>query len=800
MLRMKSLIVKGHRGVVDGPPLNFSNGGLILCGGNGTGKSSFVDSIEKVLTGRCGSLDTGDMGVSWDRHGTHINCASADVKLVLTDGGKEIPLSLGSITTPPDQAIRSLFMAAKQQSFLLRRRDILSFILKKPVDRYKAIESFLKVDDFVAFEQKLKDLQADCKWQRESCESEIREHNRALAQALKLPIGTIPTDSSCVTELNKAFTAIGLSPLIRIDEAPKRAIELDKLLEAFTDIEAINRLRALRSMVEAVPSPSTIPSEFPEFARLKHETESAEASLKGHFHAEVLETGLKWIREDDLATCPLCTNPIERDVVETHVSQKLDEHAGLQGLRNQFKNAASQLKAAIESYASALDRVERAWGNTTGSPFPSSALDVSSVLKNALGNQSQVLSSGFPIGQGTLDFEECRKLATVDLDGLRQTFLDQLDVMLRRYPDANRYEQLFNTKGILVAVMTHRASLTPLNDELRRLLAVTTQMNLITKHAENARKSVVQGLMDRVAHVADGYYRRIHPKEEIGDPKLTVPVRGSGSLDLTGSFHGKTGDPRGYYSEGHLDSLGLCFFLAIRRLHKVQCPNLELLILDDVMGTVDGDHRLRTAELIFEHFSDHQIFVTTHDRIWFEHLKAASSNKDCKALHIAAWSLTSGPVWGDHLSDYEWLTSIECRRAKPADQVIRAGRLLEEVLRHGCSGLQIAVPFRIKGDYTIDPLWTSFFTKVKKMNPFVSAYGARLDEIEKLRKLRNWAGAHFNEWALQLTEPEAAEFVSAVCALRTAVFCDACRNFIERISQIDGLWSCRCARTSYRGA
>ena len=57
MLRLKTLQVKGVRGIVDGPDLHIENGGLLLCGDNGTGKSSYVDAIEKVLTDRCSYLE-----------------------------------------------------------------------------------------------------------------------------------------------------------------------------------------------------------------------------------------------------------------------------------------------------------------------------------------------------------------------------------------------------------------------------------------------------------------------------------------------------------------------------------------------------------------------------------------------------------------------------------------------------------------------------------------------------------------------------------------------------------------------
>lgn len=96
MLTIKRLDAKGCRGILDGPPLNFGVGGLLLCGGNGVGKSSYVDGLEKVLTGRCSSLDTGDQGLSWGKQGTHLESEHPEITITLTDGNTDTSLSLNS--------------------------------------------------------------------------------------------------------------------------------------------------------------------------------------------------------------------------------------------------------------------------------------------------------------------------------------------------------------------------------------------------------------------------------------------------------------------------------------------------------------------------------------------------------------------------------------------------------------------------------------------------------------------------------------------------------------------------------
>ena len=377
------------------------------------------------------------------------------------------------------------------------------------------------------------------------------------------------------------------------------------------------------------------------------------------------------------------------------------------------------------------------------------------------------------------------------IDGV-QILQNEINLKLKSFPNSARYEQLYNAKSQLIAISVHIPQIERLNKLVDYLKSCQEQLRIVVGLAEKGRKSAVQKLLNDVVDIANKYFQKIHPGESIGKPELIIPERGAGSIELTSQFHNKTGDPRGHYSEGHVDSLGLCLFLAIRRIHYTQRPELSLLILDDVMHSVDANHRRNTANLIFEEFSDHQIIITTHDPLWFEYLKSASRKSKGKITQhrIAQWSLETGPIWGDHLSNHEWLISDRGIAAKPSDLVLKAGVLLEELLQNLCSNLNVSVPFRIQGDYTIDPLWTSFLVAAKNNEEFYAKAKECLDEIDELRKLRNWVGAHWNEWAQTLTQNEAMAFTNSVIELRNYTYCDECSRFIKRIAELDGVWSC----------
>jgi len=86
--------------------------------------------------------------------------------------------------------------------------------------------------------------------------------------------------------------------------------------------------------------------------------------------------------------------------------------------------------------------------------------------------------------------------------------------------------------------------------------------------------------------------------------------------------------------------------LAIRKLEIEGTPLFKLLLIDDVLHSVDAEHRTRLAQLLKSHFADHQIVLVTHDKNFYERLKATLGG-GYKYLAISSWDIDIGP----HLSD-----------------------------------------------------------------------------------------------------------------------------------------------------
>jgi hypothetical protein len=308
------------------------------------------------------------------------------------------------------------------------------------------------------------------------------------------------------------------------------------------------------------------------------------------------------------------------------------------------------------------------------------------------------------------------------------------------------------------------------------------------------RKAAVQAVLSDIADLAGQYYERLHPGEKIGNPKLTVRQSGQGSVELATMFHGCEAPPLLHYSESHLDTLGLCFFLAIRKREAQKNPIFTLLMLDDVLHSVDADHRGRFAELLRDEFADHQLIITTHDPIFFTKLRQTLTGTFAR-LSINGWDIKRGPSPSDSSSDLDVVLAEDKTSMAPENLAAAAGRLCEWLLRTIAERLQVSIVARFETRHTIGDLWPPVAKKLRENKGFMAANPVLVDDLEKSHWVRNEVGAHYNDSPIPPTPGEVLEFAAALAMLYSATHCSNCRSATAKRS--NDHWSCTCGSLRY---
>lgn len=795
MPQLKRLTVQNCRGIVNGPDLNFGTGGIILCGDNGTGKSSYVDALEKLLTGSCSSIDTHTQGISWTRHGKHIRAQSdPSIELEIIHNTKSHTISLDQSETSHPEEVQRFVDAAAQSSFVLRRKTLLEFIDARPADRWKTIETIIDLDSFHKFEKELESLTRTYSEKGIAAERNIQQKKNNIRSLLDLSGADEIDETICVKRLNGLLNALGIEEIKSLEETKEILTHIENELRAYSNIEQWKNILQFSKLLTQFSDYEDILTLFQEYGKKTKELADEESKLKGHFYKNVLEIGLQWITEDKLEACPLCGGNITFEEVREYVNGQIKEHEEIIRLTKERDTAHKSIQQKLQSFVLHLNSIDDNLENV----FTSENLEQFRIIyKNV---QMIKESHSSPADLETIH-ADCIVLQECMGSSVISDIQKEVNDEWASSPDIERLKQLNEIKTGIELIPPIISEIHSEKRNCQSYYTAHTQLEQILSLATQARKNAVQIFMDAVSKTADGYYQNIHPDESIGSPEISVRDATSASLQFTSSFYGIPGDPRGHYSEGHVDSLGLCIFLAIRRFQHEQNPDFALLVLDDVLHSVDGNHRRQTANMIFEKFNDHQIFITTHDPMWFEYLKKASqrhmNGKKLEIYRISEWTLDDGPEFGDHLNDFEWLISDEGRKALPSGKAARSGRLLEAMMQELCHNLKVAVPFNKTGRYTIDTMWGPFQKKAKTKSGFKDPAKLCLDQIENTRQVRNWAGAHWNNWALSLTSTEANEFSDAVIELRKLVYCEKCNRFIAKIDDLDDVWSCKGQHLKY---
>ena len=86
-------------------------------------------------------------------------------------------------------------------------------------------------------------------------------------------------------------------------------------------------------------------------------------------------------------------------------------------------------------------------------------------------------------------------------------------------------------------------------------------------------------------------------------------------------FNGQTVTrPHLFLNEARLSALALAIYFAGRELcAKTNLPDVpKIMVLDDIVISFDQSNRLPLLDLLAARFTDWQIFLLTHDRVWFE--------------------------------------------------------------------------------------------------------------------------------------------------------------------------------------
>ena len=778
-VKIKQLCIENFRGVRR-LQLDVEGRHLIVVGENGSGKSSIVDALEYYFTGTLQKL-SGRADVDKRESIPHLLGGPTRVEMAFSGGDGAavepfaVPFPRRGVRPPP--ALRATFEMANDHPFVLRRAQILNFVNARPSERYEEISKIVGLGELDRIDRTWRRQRKALAGETAQREKEVARIYEELGESLT---DIIRSEDDLLNALDEWLLSAGLDAVQAREEIADRLRQLRSRLRADDEREAVHALRrvaadaasAREALQDFLAHKDALLARVRAYRRRTQEVEDADwEKLLAEAHHLLHNDGAK-----ALGRCPLCEQTLDApQAFLARLAERVAELKTMTTLRRELRQEANALAGevgALRALLQALDEAAQQAGLGLDTQTVEQAAAQLAGWQATLQDEALAMREAMPwreeaAVQGLLDFlERAERAAKQHADGLAwdDDTESQYQLLQKLSVVDEQWQRLQGAQARLALAETLCAQVSAVYEELIA-----------------ARVRGVDRLSRELEADFDRFYQQLHPGEGYEEISIAPQEDRRSSVDLTARFQGQDpAHPLGFWSEGHLDSLGLCVFLAFICRYN---GGFKLVALDDVLTTVDAGHRLRVARLLAHELSGHQLIITTHDRLWAQQLHSALPNS--KLVALKPWSFEQGTDTQENvLPDWDYYEQ-QARDGHAQDAIVGVGRNLEKFLYQMRANLGLAVPARADEAYTIGDLfppfknWVSGHAVERPDRPaFREELSNLLAEVDETRRLRNWAGAHHNEWAETVTRGEAIAFLRAVRELAACFECPVCHNLV----------------------
>ena len=413
----------------------------------------------------------------------------------------------------------------------------------------------------------------------------------------------------------------------------------------------------------------------------EYENVASDNLKSSRYLIKTLKASADYIKFTDSDICPVCSNNIDSENIINDITEKISEINSYNEAYNNWKKNLKLLISGIDdetrNYEKLNDLIVEI-NELSNNDIETIDLTIFSQLKSDLIEFSEfkkhltdfnsydfnkfcdgVKLIKFNIDNTNLDDEkeEYQNLINklTDLEVFKKSDVDveslKTQIQQRECDIENKTREIQQRK---IESENFEKSIIRLETEIRELENKIENYDEILKESENQLKKAektfkiftntkqeyINNMLFEIRDDIKYFYDYIHNDDEITSPDFLLS--GAKKIDVHLDSFGESVDSRSFASEGHLDTLGLCIFLAFNK----QFNNLSLMVLDDVLTTVDVIHKEKIANLLLEEFEDFQFIITAHDKLWVDELEELCTKygRDNVVYEIEEWSLDEGPV------------------------------------------------------------------------------------------------------------------------------------------------------------
>jgi energy-coupling factor transporter ATP-binding protein EcfA2 len=783
VIQIEEIHIQELRGIRD-LRLKLGSKSFVICGPNGSGKSGVVDAIDFAFTGSISRLTgAGSGGLTLLKHGPHVHCRDdpgvARVAVTFSDtaSGKTAVLrrnvrTAKQYTLEPDIAeVRAAVEKAQQHPELtLSRREIIKYIVAETGKRSQEVQALLKLDRLGEIRSILRTTQT----KTSSAEKTAQEYVKTAEDALRrhLDLAELLT-SEVASVINRQRRVLGLEPIDGLDHDTdlNQGFDVDLSERAFNKVSAVRDTTAL---MKALPDPVAFLTAVKNLNEALDFLEADPNILTTLQQHDFVTAGLALITD---AQCPLCD--LEWPDVENlrvHLTDKLARSENAAKLQVQIQEGARATIAESQSLRKLIGTVKSAASSNTSDGLDTCLESWSTelaALETQLGSVEGAIAQRPRLTSDPLGLPEAVSSGLADLLATLQAKPDQ--------------SVTASAKTFLTIAQERWNILRQARAECTKKAAAQAVARVVYETYCEVSNEVLATLYHAVEDEFSTYYQAINADDESAFKAQLEPS--AGKLDLAVDFYGiGMFPPTAYHSEGHQDGMGVCLYLAL--IKQLLGTDFRFAVLDDVVMSVDSNHRRQFCNLLKTRFPEVQFIITTHDEIWAHQMQSSGLVTKAAQVRLHSWTVDDGPAY-EEAGDFWDKIDSDLAKSDVPPAAARLRRNLESIMADLAAALHGQVAYRAEGNYELGELLSAVKGKHGKLlNLAAKAANSWNDEVvkacvEKLKIARSaavlaeeseyWAinrAVHFNEWA----NFSKADFIPVLAAWKQFLALFSCEN------------------------
>jgi DNA repair exonuclease SbcCD ATPase subunit len=638
MISLKSIEIFEFRGIRK-LSINFKEKNFAIYGPNGTGKSGVVEAIEFALTGNISRLSSKENGeVSIREHAPHVDSREhpEKAKVVITvniPNLKEVVRiernvldPLNPIYTPESHEIGEVMKKYSEQAdFVLTRREIIQYILSTPGDRAREIQALLKLDEVEYLRDTLSKLE---KSKRRDLET-LQGAKKIVLEQLKTAVGINEySDEKLIEVVNIRRKILNLSPIDSLLE-PTMFFEPsqsnpDEYFQKIRKTEAINDINNLQNKIDYLNSQTSKEGLFKIVIPLNL-LNSDPLMVKNVSREQFLKLAIDILGDEN---CPLCDTKWKMEELKEKIQLKLRHFEEIAKTKVEIEKLMEPVINDINEISAFLTKLR------PQIPLLKMA-GVEAVEKylGLLGETKKQLENFLPVEK---TIESLSNISSVPTEIREIIVAVQKEINL--LPDISEED---SARQFLISAQRHTDNYRSILLQLKR---AEEEMDVLAIAYDSYVKISTEVLEDIFAKVENSFGELYGEINAIDEKNFKAQlVSSAGKLGLDVDFFGRGFFPPGaYHSEGHQDSMGICIYLSLMKY--LQGEAFSLTVLDDVMMSVDYEHRSKMASVFKKYFPATQFIITTHDKNSVDCLKEEGLVDEDSVLEFSGWNIENGPT------------------------------------------------------------------------------------------------------------------------------------------------------------